>query len=183
MQTLQNHKIESTSIIRRSENCKENLTAKPRKKSVPKPSELVSVKDGVVAEDGKIFGLGLSDEHAVKWILMGAGEKAGTGGMGGSNGKRFKQFCREDGVKTQREIGGLGEFADTGLRGDLPSRGSADQDAVRSGPNEFAGLRRERRIVGEPPKQRVGVQEKAQRLLPSLELVLGKRLEEFGTNL
>jgi len=29
----------------------------------------------------------------------------------------------------------------------------------------------------------VRVQEKAQKLLPSLELVLGKRLEEFGTNL
>lgn len=153
------------------------------KKSVPKPSELVSVKDGVIAEDGKIFGLGLGDKHAVKGILVGAGEKASTRGMGGSDGKRFKQFRRKDGVKTQREIGGLVEFADTGFRGDLPSRGSADEDVVRSGPNQFAGLGRERGIVGEPPKQRVGVQEKAQRLLPSQELVLGKGLEEFGTNL
>ena len=30
MQTLQNHKIDSASIVRHSENCKENLTAKPR---------------------------------------------------------------------------------------------------------------------------------------------------------
>ncbi len=30
MQTLQNHKIDSVSIVRHSENCKENLTAKPR---------------------------------------------------------------------------------------------------------------------------------------------------------
>lgn len=51
-------------------------------RSVPKAAKFVGVEDGVVAEDGKVFRLGLGDEHAVEGILVRAGEESGAGGVG-----------------------------------------------------------------------------------------------------
>jgi hypothetical protein len=128
------------------------------KESGPEPPELVGVKDGVVAEDGKILGLGLGNQNAVEGILVRAGEKSGAGSVSRSNWERFEEFRGEDFVETEREISGIREFSDAGFRGDFPSGGGTHQNGVGAGTDKFSRGRRECRIVGEPPKQRVRVQ-------------------------
>lgn len=54
-------------------------------RSIPEAAEFVGVEDGVVAEDRKILGLGLGDEHAVEGILVRAGEESGAGGVSASD--------------------------------------------------------------------------------------------------
>lgn len=53
--------------------------------SIPEAAEFVSVEDRVIAEERKILGLGLSDEHAVEGIFVRAGEESGAGGVRASN--------------------------------------------------------------------------------------------------
>lgn len=55
-------------------------------------------------------------------------------------------------VEMAGKIGCMGKLADTKLRGDFPSRSSADQDGVRPSTDEFASSGREPRIIGEPPQ-------------------------------
>ena len=59
-------------------------------RSIPEAAEFVGVEDGVVAEDGKVFGLGLGDEHAIEGILVRAGEEPGACGVRAGDRKRFE---------------------------------------------------------------------------------------------
>lgn len=114
---------------------------------------------------------------------MRAGEESGTGGVRGCDGKRLKRFLEKDRVKTESKVRGLRKFAEAGFRGDLPCRGSTDEDGVGARADESAGAGRKRGIVSEPPEKRVGVQKETQESLPGFEFGLGKRLEEFGADL
>jgi hypothetical protein len=152
-------------------------------RSVPEAAEFVGVEDRIVAEDGKVFGLGLSDEHAVEGILVQAGEESGAGGVSARDGERFEQFRSEHLVKAKRKIHRVGKLSDAGFRGDFPRRSSADDDDVGARADEFAGAGRKSGIIAEPPEQGVGVQKNLQRSPQSFELIVWERLEKFGTNL
>lgn len=82
----------------------------------------------------------------------------------------------------ESEVRALGELSDAEFGGDFPRRGSTDQDGIGAGANEFVRGGRKSRVIDEPPEQSVRVQEKAQKSLPGLEFVFGKRLEEFGAH-
>jgi hypothetical protein len=99
----------------------------------------------------------LRDQHAVEWIFVRAGEESGARGVRGCDGKRLKRFLQKDRVKTESKVGGLRKIAEAGFRGDLPCRGSTDEDGVGTRTDESAGTGRKRRIVSEPPEKRVGV--------------------------
>lgn len=114
----------------------------------PRAPELVGVKDGVVAEDGKILGLGLGNQHAVEGILVRAGEKSGAGGVSRCNWERFEEFRGEDFVETEREINGVREFSDAGFRGDFPCGGGTHQNSVGAGADKFSRGRRECMLPG-----------------------------------
>ena len=150
--------------------------------SVPEAAKFVGVEDGVVADDGKVFGLGLCDEHAVEGILVGSGEQSGAGGVGGGDGKRFKGFLSKNRVETEGEVGGLGQLTDARFRGDFPGGSGADENAIGTGADESACGGRKRRIIGEPPEQGVSVQEEAQKSLPGFEFGIRQGLEEFGAD-
>lgn len=77
----------------------------------------------------------------------------------------------------------MGKLAEAGFCGDFPGRSRADDDGIGTSADNFAGARRKRGIIGEPPEQGAGVQKNAQRLLQSLELVVWERLEKFGADL
>ncbi|OLB18465.1 MAG: hypothetical protein AUH16_09150 [Acidobacteria bacterium 13_2_20CM_57_7] len=103
----------------------------------------------------------MRDQHAVERVLMRAGEEARAGGLRGRDRKGFKRFLEKDGVRAESQVGGLTKFADEGFGGDLPCRGGAHKDSIGTRANESACGGRERGIVSEPPKKRVGVQEQA----------------------
>lgn len=52
---------------------------------LPKPPDSIGVKDRFVADDRYIFGLRLSDQHTIKWILVRTWQKARSNGMCGRN--------------------------------------------------------------------------------------------------
>jgi hypothetical protein len=114
---------------------------------------------------------------------MRAGKEGRAGSLRGRDRKGFKRFLEKDGVRAESQVGGLTKFADEGFGGDLPCRGGAHKDSIGTRANESACGGRERGIVSEPPKKRVGVQEQAQKSLPGFEFRLGERLEEFRVDL
>lgn len=77
-------------------------------RSVPKPAELVGVKDRVVAENGNVFRLALRYEYPVKRILVRTGEQSRASGVRRGDWKRFKRFLEKDLVEAESEVGGLG---------------------------------------------------------------------------
>jgi hypothetical protein len=120
-------------------------------KLAPEAAEFVIVENMIIADDGKVFGLGLSNKHAVERIFVRAGKESGTGGMSRGDGKGFEKFGGEDFVKAEGEIYSMGEFADTGFSGNFPGRDGAHKDGVRTGTDEFASRWREGGVIGEPP--------------------------------
>ena len=104
---------------------------------------------------------------------MRAGEESGARGVRGCDGKRLKRFLEKDRVKTESKVGGLRKFAEAGFRGDLPCRGSTDEDGVGTRADKPAGAGGKRGIVSEPPEKRVGVQKETQESLPGFEFGLG----------
>ena len=148
----------------------------------PEATKLVIIKDGIAADDGQVFGLGLSDQHPIEGIAMRSREETGAGGVGGGDRKRFERFLREHCVEMESKFRALGELSDTELGGDFPGRCRTDQDRIGTSADEFASGGWKRWIISKPPEQRMRVQEKAQRSLPGFEFGLGKRFEELAAN-
>lgn len=42
--------------------------------SIPEAAELVGIEDAIAADDRQVFGQGLSNQHAVEGIFVGAGK-------------------------------------------------------------------------------------------------------------
>lgn len=56
----------------------------------PQPPDTITFKNHVVANDGNVLRLALSDQHAVKGILVQPGQEAGTDSVLGRNGQNLK---------------------------------------------------------------------------------------------
>jgi hypothetical protein len=154
----------------------------PGGRSGPEAAELVGVEDSVIADDGQVFCLRLSDEHAVEGIFVRAGQETGACGVSRRNGKRFERFLCKDGVEAKSQVHCIGKLPKAGLGGYFPCRSGADKNDIGARADEFAGPGQERRIIGEPPQQCVSVQEKIQGSLPILEFVIGEGFEKLGAN-
>jgi len=98
--------------------------------SVPEAAELVGVKHAIAADDGQIFGQGLSDQHAVEGIFVRAGKETGTSRMLNGDRKSLDGLTSKNGFEIQNEIMGDGEFSEAAFGGNFPRRSGADEHGV-----------------------------------------------------
>ncbi len=78
------------------------------------------VGDGIAANDGEVFGLGLSDQHPIEGIAMRSREETGAGGVGRGDRKRFERLLREHCVEMESKFRALRELPDAEFCADFP---------------------------------------------------------------
>jgi hypothetical protein len=115
-----------------------------------------------MGDERQLFGLGLSHEHAVKRIVMMAGQATRGERMGHRDGECVKAI-RGQGF---REVIGSLELPEGLLDTDFPGRGGTHKDKRVGRANRCTGGSVQRRIIGEPPQQGVGVEQELQGASP-----------------
>jgi len=103
-------------------------------------------------------------------------------------GKRDRQRSKPLRVKHRGKVrhngSHTGKLADAELGGNLPGQCGADEDRIAVIGNRRTGRQGKRRIAGDSPKQRVGVEQQTQALLfPRGELILRQGVEKSGIDL
>src|SRR4029077_6776737 len=78
------------------------------------------------------------------------------------NGEELKSLLLYFDGKVRYEVGGLGQSSRPKLNREFPCGGSADKDRIVCSRNRFSSRRGKSRMVKNPPKQSVGIEEHAQ---------------------
>lgn len=136
----------------------------------------------VVADDGHIFELRLSDQHPIEWIAMLSRQSSGT-------------LCVQHGDVERREslpsnapghVGGHIErprqLAEPSFGRDFPGRCRTDQNGVRLVTYRTPRFERQTTVAVEPPEQRMCVEQQSHSA-PALGFFEGQRLEKRSRNL
>ncbi len=118
-----------------------------------------------MGDERQLFGLGLGHKHAVKWIIMVAGEATRGQRVGHGDGEGVEAI---GGQGLGEIVGGI-EFPQSLLDTDFPGRGRTHPDEGVGQANRRAGSSRQGGIIGEPPQQCMGIEQELRRLVPEVE--------------
>jgi hypothetical protein len=134
---------------------------------LPQPSNAIGVEDPFVADDRYVFRLRLSDQHTIKGVFVGTGQKASPNAMRCGNCHPLEPFAFDLFGEVRHQISSRRQFAQANFRRDFPSRSRAYDQCVPGFRNRFSSSPGEPRIVRKPPQQRMGIEQCAQgKLLP-----------------
>jgi hypothetical protein len=152
-------------------------------RTLPDAADSECVEERFVGDNGQVFHLCLSDQHAVEGIAMRNLEAAGALSVVHRDRQIDEPLARETTRDVRRDIERAWQLAQPGLRGELPGRGRAHEDRVVLVGEGRASAPRQTPVAIQPPEQRVCVEEQPHRLFtPGVALDGGQRIEKAGSH-
>src|ERR1700681_2349433 len=120
---------------------------------LPSSSDAVAIKSQLIADDGQVLCLRLSDQHPIKWISLRPRKQTRSNAMLRAYWKALESGLRQIFLEIPGDIGGGREPSQTNLGRHFPRRRSADNDCVPLIEHQAANGFRERGTVIHPPDQ------------------------------
>src|SRR6266404_8832304 len=120
---------------------------------LPGALDAVVINSQLIADDGQVLSLRLSDQHPIKWISLWPWKQARSNAMLSAYWKALESGLRQIFLEIPGDVGGGGEPSQTNLGRHLPGRRRADNDCVSLIEHQAAGGVGQGGTVSHPPNQ------------------------------
>src|SRR3989442_5696426 len=97
---------------------------------LPGASDAVVIKSQLIANDGQVLCLRLSDQHSIKWISLWPWKQARSNAMLSAYWKALESGLRQIFLEIPGDVGGCGEPSHTNLGRHIPGLRRAATDWV-----------------------------------------------------
>ena len=126
---------------------------------LPEPADAVPVEQGFVGYERNVASQRLGDEHPVEGVAVELRQGPGARGVVHGDGQFLETLAGDGPGKVQGYSRGLRKLAKPMFGGNLPGSRRADQFLIGRVENGVAYRLGYASAVGEPPNQRVGVEQ------------------------
>ena len=101
-----------------------------RTAALPSTADAVSIENQLIADDGQVLCLCLSDQHPIKWISLGPWKEARSYAVQRAHRKNLKSRLRQIFLEVPRDVGRGWEPSQTDFGRHFPCRGRAYNDCI-----------------------------------------------------